>query len=475
MTVIVPAASTSLYSAYSYSYPHKTAYRNFEPAVRLKDAWAGEKRDGLFLYFHIPFCEMRCGFCNLFTTTNPVEEMTAGYLAALKRQASQVKNELPDLGFARMAIGGGTPTFLNVEELEQLFDLACEFGADSRSVPVSIEVSPATCQLEKLAFLHDRRVNRVSIGVQSFEEAEARAAGRAQSTKEVHDTLSRIRQFAFPILNIDLIYGLPGQTEESWLKSLQTALTYRPEEIYLYPLYVRPMTGMAKHYAAGDVGATKNKDDDDSRLALYRAGRAFLLQHGYKQVSMRMFQAPHCPELKGPVYCCQTDGMIGLGCGARSYTRTLHYSGQYAVGGSQVKQIIAEYVAASDASFQCAERGFRLDEDEQRRRFVIQSLLQIEGLNLQDYFAQFHTDVFSDFPIIHRLIEEGFACTADVPVGTGTIGNAHAQPNPVRVVTAHSDHHRVRLTEAGMERSDKIGFDLYSPAVLGLMKEYQHQ
>ena len=101
-------SNTGRYQAYSYSYPHKTAYREFAQPLDLKSVWEKEKRDALFLYLHIPFCEMRCGFCNLFTTSNPETSFEGLYLNALERQAQRVRGALGDSKFARMAPGGGT-------------------------------------------------------------------------------------------------------------------------------------------------------------------------------------------------------------------------------------------------------------------------------------------------------------------------------------------------------------------------------
>src|SRR5438094_10410128 len=101
------------YPGYAYSYPHKTAYRPLQPPVALRHVWTDERRDALFLYLHVPFCEMRCGFCNLFTTANPQADFTEDYLAALKRQAERVRAAIGDVTIAQMAIGGGTPTFLD--------------------------------------------------------------------------------------------------------------------------------------------------------------------------------------------------------------------------------------------------------------------------------------------------------------------------------------------------------------------------
>ncbi|AYN27059.1 hypothetical protein D8682_08705 [Buttiauxella sp. 3AFRM03] len=124
-------------------------------------------------------------------------------------------------------------------------------------------------------------------------------------------TLDAIRDAGIPVLNIDLIYGLAFQTPQSWLFTLKTALKFNPEEIFLYPLYVRPLTGIG----------LSGKSWDDERLELYELGRDFLQEQG----SMRMFRRNNSHAGQGK-YCCQNDGMIGLGCGAHSYTHSLHYS-----------------------------------------------------------------------------------------------------------------------------------------------------
>src|SRR5678815_5737602 len=103
----------SPYVAYSYAYPHKTAYRSLPNPLPLRDVWHHEPQGSLFLYFHVPFCEYRCGFCNLFTLSQPETSLTVRYLAALAREADGIRRALAEPKFARMAIGGGTPTFLS--------------------------------------------------------------------------------------------------------------------------------------------------------------------------------------------------------------------------------------------------------------------------------------------------------------------------------------------------------------------------
>lgn len=424
------------YQGYCYGYPHKTAHRPLTPTVHLREVWADERRDALFLYVHVPFCEMRCGFCNLFTQAKPRSELVTAYLDALERQAARVADALGGAHFARLAIGGGTPTQLDAAGLTRIFDLAERvMGADLGSIPISVEASPETTCPEKLALLRARGVTRLSLGVQTFVEAEAAAVGRPQKTHDVLAALQAIRTAGFPTLNVDLIYGLPHQTIGSWLESLRSACAFAPVEIYLYPLYVRPLTGLGR----------SDKEWDDIRLQCYREGRAMLLAEGYEQVSMRMFRAAHAPAESGPVYCCQEDGMVGLGCGARSYTRALHYASEYAVGARGIKAILADYVARPSEAFSFADYGFELDEDEQRRRYLIQSLLTRDGLDPTAYTRHFGSMAIDDFPQLHELIEPGLMTLSE---------------------------ERWRLTDEGIERSDAIGPWLYSEPVRQRMKEY---
>jgi coproporphyrinogen III oxidase-like Fe-S oxidoreductase len=438
------------YQGYVYAYPHKTSYRPLSPVPRLSDVWAAERRDALFLYLHVPFCEMRCGFCNLFTRTGASGELTTAYLDALERQAEPVRDALGGASFAVAAFGGGTPTYLTAAELDRLCDIAGRF-ADLADVPLSVETSPATATIDRLNVLADRGATRVSIGVQSFVDAEARAVLRPQKRTEVEAALERVRAVGFETLNIDLIYGIDGQTPESWRHSLDAAVSWEPEELYLYPLYVRPLTGLGR----------RGRDWDDQRLELYRIGRDQLLGLGYEQVSMRMFRRPS--EGAGTAYCCQSDGMVGLGCGARSYTADLHYSFEYAVGAGRTRGIIDEYVRTAD--FDAARVGFALDDEERRRRHVIQSLLQASGLRRADYRQRFGTDPAADFATeLSDLADRGWL-EARSPASTPPRASASSSRR------GRSDE--VRLTPEGLAHSDAIGPALFSPRVRTLMDAYE--
>ena len=449
----LPAGSP--YRDYVYAYPHKTAYRPLRPPPPLREVWAGERRDALFLYLHVPFCEMRCGFCNLFTQSLPAAELPGAYLDALGRQAAVVRDALGDGAmYARAAVGGGTPTFLDPGQLDLLFDIAeGMLGARLGTIPMSVETSPATASADRLRVLRERGVTRVSIGVQSFLEAENRQVGRPQGRAEVERALTAIRAAGVPVLNIDLMYGIQGQTGATWRASLAAALAHRPEELYLYPLYVRPLTGLGRRQ--GRSRSTKNPVRvpwtawDDQRMRRYREGREHLLAAGYEQVSMRMFRLPGPgSRVTGPAYCCQDDGMVGLGSGARSYTTALHYSYDYAVGSTSVKSIVADFLERSTHGFTTAEIGFWLDGEEQRRRWLLKSLLRTEGVDLPAYGRRFGTGLAGDFPELERLGELGWV------EGMGSDG-------------------RLRLTAEGLAFSDMIGPWLFSEGVREAMDAWE--
>lgn len=441
-------AAASPYQGYVYAYPHKSAYRPLVPRPALDEVWSTERLDALFLYVHLPFCEMRCGFCNLFARARPPAEQVRAYVAQLAVQAERVRAALDraaagaPVSFARAAVGGGTPTYLDAGTLDGLFDLLDHrFGVGpGQAVPLSVETSPATATPDRLAVLVARGTTRISIGVQSFVDDEAHAVGRPQRRAEVERALAAIREAGPPVLNLDLIYGIPGQTPDTWAASLRAALAWAPEELYLYPLYVRPFTGLERRGRGGDP------DWDVQRLALYRQGRDTLLAHGYRQESMRMFRRAQAPASDGPEYSCQDDGMVGLGCGARSYTTGLHYSFDYAVGVPAVRGIIDDYLRCSAGDFDHAAVGYRLDGTEQRRRWLLKSLLRADGLDERGYAERFGTPPAAELPHLLDLVAAGYAVRRD-----GVL----------------------RLTPSGLERSDAIGPWLVSEEVRSAMQAYR--
>ncbi|MES2788878.1 MAG: STM4012 family radical SAM protein [Planctomycetota bacterium] len=435
MTHLLPLAEPqSELSAYAYSYPHKSSYRPLTPRVPIATVWRDEDVSNLSLYVHIPFCEMRCGFCNLFTQSQPAETLVNDYLAALGRQMRVVREAVPTATFHQFAIGGGTPTYLSAQQLSDLLT-AVESVLDVSIVrlPTSIETSPETATPDRLRVLANFGIQRVSLGVQSFSETETRLFGRPQQAPAVHRAIQAIRDAGSFDLNLDLIYGHPDQSAESWQASLQAALQYRPEELYLYPLYVRPETGLERQ-GLSPVG---------HRSDLYRIARDRLLDDGYEQLSLRCFRVPRAAQ--PAAYACQRDGMIGLGCGARSYTRELHYATRFAVTQAGVRSIVRDWIAQSDDDFAHATHGMWLSDDEQLRRYVILTLLQTDGLSLVELEQQFPGADIDTISGITELRTRGWLLRTET---------------------------RESLTPAGLEHADEVGPILYSPLVRDRLRAF---
>lgn len=422
------------YRAYVYGYPHKTAYRALARETSIAGLFEGEPSGALFLYLHVPFCEARCGYCNLFAAAGAAPEQLGAYLSAIERQARAVRRALPAARFARLAVGGGTPTVLGAAGLSRLLGVAeRHLGVSSEAVPASIELSPQGATAEVLDLLADRRVSRLSLGVQAFAEAELRALGRPHPRGAGEAALERIRARTFPVVNVDLIYGIPGQDERSFAEALERALRARPEEVFLYPLYVRPGTPL--HGLARPAEA-------DRRRALYRLGRDLLVGCGYVQRSMRQFALPAAASEPSD-YRYQDDGMIGLGCGARSYSRKVHWSEPWAVDRRAVSAILSGWLGRSEDDFLQARHGFELDGEDARRRWVLLGLLA-EGLDVARYRGRFGALPGDDLPELAELAR---------------LGLTEAQGGVVR------------LTPLGMELSDAVGPYLWSARVRALMAE----
>ena len=416
----------SRYVSYMYSYPHKTAYRTLTPPVSLSPYLERLEGREASLYFHIPFCAHKCGYCNLFSQQCCDAERISLYLHTMRRQAEQLSVAAQGLKFTSFAVGGGTPLILDEGQLEELFCLAELFGVHPSRVFTSVETSPEYTQKSVLRQLRARGVERLSMGVQSFNETELKKLKRRPGLGTVVGALENIVEAGFPQFNLDLIYGIEGQTVESFMRSLNTALTYRPNELFIYPLYVRPGTRI-------DVRST-----DDIGYAIYKSARELLVGQGFVQTSMRRFVRRETTETE---FSCGDEVMLSCGAGGRSYLGNLHYATPYAVRQQAIADEIDHYIRTTD--FMTAANGFLLSTEEMQIRFIIKNLMYHRGVDLAEYDKRFGEK--PDRNLFREFTDRGWI------EETGRI---------------------VRLTEEGMAYSDYIGQAFISPVVRKLMSEY---
>jgi oxygen-independent coproporphyrinogen-3 oxidase len=428
------------YPGYVYGYPHKKAYRPLPPRP-LRDVWAGEDRRALYCYVHVPFCNQRCSFCNLFTYVPGGESPTAGYLDALAREMEAYAAVLRPMRFARLYVGGGTPTFLSVDELRRLVrTLRDTLGVDPAATHGCVEASPETLDEEKVAALRELGFRRLSLGVQSFVAEELRQVNRRDDFACHGRVLRLIGEAKFPHFNVDLIYGLPGQTQRSWRESLAAAVDTPATSLFLYPLYVRPLTGL-------DRRADQLPCPTPHEMGtMYDFAGERLAAAGFRQLTMRQFRRDPLPE-DADEYRCQRDGMVGLGAGARSYTRRLHYSTPWRMVARNIRGVVDDYCRRMRAGDNAVSHGFLLDGDEQARRYVIQSLLY-DGVSWADFRA---------------------ACGADARVRFRPQWEALAAEECVALTDDGA-----RLTARGVRHADVVGDLFFSARVRRLIDTYEY-
>lgn len=429
------------YIQYMYSYPHKTAYRPLA-GIRLNDYASALAGGGHGLYLHIPFCESKCGYCNLFSVAGMGQEAADCYLDAVERQSAQYQEVLDCVGaeFSELVIGGGTPLALTEAQLERMFANLHTHFHFRKGRDVVVETAPNQTTIEKLAVLKRAGVSRVSMGVQSFSDQELSALGRQHNAKSAQEALARIKTFDFPCVNIDFIYGIPGQTQASLLESLKEALRFEPEEIFLYPLYVKHGARMEREGAVLDP---------ESAFGQYQEASGFLRAEGYRQDSMRRFVRQGTARAFSE---CGFGTSIGLGCGGRSYLGNLHFCTPYAVTRTACIARLKDYEDTKD--FLEIPHGILLSEEEQKRRYVIRHLLIRPGIETRRYRELFGRDVLDAFPVLRGWIEQGFAAFEERAGAAGA-------------------HSYLALTQRGLGLSDCLGPQLISPKVDQAMREWE--
>jgi oxygen-independent coproporphyrinogen-3 oxidase len=285
--------------------------------------------------------------------------------------------------------------------------------------------------------LREFGVSRMSMGVQSIYEEENNQLMRHQPQCVLSTALDALYQSKFECVNLDLIYGIPGQSVSSWVDSIDFLLRWAPQEIFLYPLYQRPLTGLAKRYS--------KIERNDLYFKFYEAGKKVLEDAGYQQLSTRAFRHSSYRPSSVRAYSCQEDGMIGIGCGARSYTRNYHYSEEYSVNQSSVRAILQKYIAKSTDEFMYSHYGVSLSIEDVKRRYLIQSIMQAEGLDVYRYAQCFQAAVYDDFPGIRQLLDFGLAS---------------------------DDARYIVLNSAGMKLGDVIGPWFMSDVVKNAVSDY---
>lgn len=284
---------------------------------------AHRSKPPLGLYIHIPFCVQKCPYCD-FNTYAKLEHLYQAFVDALCQELAHWSHVLARPRITTIFLGGGTPTALSAGQLAQIFDAVFRAFQVASDCEITSEANPGTVDQEKFVALHELGVNRLSMGVQSFQPDELAFLGRIHSVRDVYTAYETARQAGFENINLDFMFGLPGQSRENWEATLEEALALAPEHLSLYSLIVEPNTPL---YHWVQTGRVPHPDEDEAG-ALYEWAMERLAQQGYVQYEVSNWARADVETASVPRLACRhnliywrNEEYVGVGPGAHSHMR----------------------------------------------------------------------------------------------------------------------------------------------------------
>lgn len=265
------------------------------------------------LYVHIPFCATRCGYCD-FNAYAGLDELRTPYVGALLGEARLWAEAWADREITSVFLGGGTPTRLEPTDIRLLFEglrAAFDIRADAE---ISVEANPESIDPERIDALVASGVHRISMGAQSFDPSVLAFLERGHDPASVLRSVTALRSAGIDNLNLDLMYGTPGETGDSWLSSLHQALELEPDHISAYALTVEPPTPLGRDVASG----AKPSPDPDTQADRYDTTCAVLAAAGFEHYEISNWAKPGRACAHNLTYW-ERRPYLGLGCGAHSF------------------------------------------------------------------------------------------------------------------------------------------------------------
>lgn len=342
--------------------------------------------DKLGIYIHIPFCRSKCDYCDFYSLAGRDDRMDQHQKALL----SHIKETAPlaqDFPVDTIYIGGGTPSYYGAKRLKELLGVIRKLYKVEKDAEVTVECNPDSVDVKSLKILRKAGVNRLSMGMQSANACELERIHRIHTPQQVNEAATAARKAGFTNLSLDLIYGLPGQTMDSWKATVEHALSLIPQHLSCYGLKVEEGTPLAARVAQGEV---LPDDDQQADLYLWTVGR--LERAGYPQYEISNFAKPGFASRHNLRYWL-TQPYIGFGPGAHSDFGGRRYS----------------FVRDLDAYIQgVLQGGDIIDESEiipKRERcgeYLMLRLRTVQGINEQEYRSTY----FMDFAPLQARLEQ---------------------------------------------------------------------
>lgn len=273
----------------------------------------------LSLYIHIPFCVRKCHYCGFFSTTYTLQEADE-YIASLRLEAASYQHAFDGRIFDSIYLGGGTPTALSSGQLKKLIVTVREHFQISKDAECTVEANPNTVSDSQLMLLREGGINRLSLGVQSFNDDVLNTLGRLHTAQEAADAFMLARSAGFANISIDLIYGVPGQTAAQWKETLDKAIILKPEHVSAYSLSIDEGSRFMSEAQAGRFSLP----GDEQSAAMYERAVNELGRAGYNRYEISNFSLDGYTCRHNMNYWARGE-YLGLGPGAWSFISGRRY------------------------------------------------------------------------------------------------------------------------------------------------------
>lgn len=327
------------------------------------------------LYIHIPFCAKKCDYCD-FLSWPAADTVQKAYVEALLAEIRGISQEESNgREIVSVFIGGGTPSLIEASDVERILETLRKLFSFSPDTEITIEANPGTLTREKLDLYRKAGINRLSIGLQSAENRELETLGRIHTWQDFLESYQEAREAGFANINVDLMFAVPGQTYENWIRNLRTAAALKPEHISAYSLIIEPGTPFAERKL--------NLPDEDTEYRMYEDTASVLEEYGFRQYEISNYarNGYRCRHNIG--YWNRTE-YFGIGLGASSFVGEKRFRNT---------EKMEEYLQYSGCPGRIRRDIVRLTLKEREEEFMYLGLRMTEGIREEEFKRQFGTDL----------------------------------------------------------------------------------
>ncbi|MBR5270328.1 MAG: oxygen-independent coproporphyrinogen III oxidase [Anaerotignum sp.] len=328
------------------------------------------KNTNIGLYIHIPFCRQKCLYCD-FPSWAGKESLMQGYVDALTKEIANRAKEYPDRKVVSVFFGGGTPTTLSASMLKQLMAAVFENWDIAEDAEITTEANPGTLDREMAEALKKMGFNRLSMGVQAWQNSLLKSLGRIHTIGSFQENFKAVREAGFENVNTDLMFALPKQTMADWQETVKNIVGMNPEHISAYSLIIEEGTPFYDRYEKGEL--TPAEEDLDREM--YRWAVEYLAKNGYEQYEISNFAKKGRQSRHNRIYW-QAEEYLGMGLGSHSYMNRERFHNIYdmqdyirADGDVSLLKEEVEVISREDALAEFMFLGLRLTEGVSFARF----------------------------------------------------------------------------------------------------------